>query len=100
MVKPTQHDILECIYDALRELNGQFPPEQRLAAVPETALQGGASRLDSLGLINLLVLIEDGLETRVGRRVALLDERHMAAETGPFRTVQTLAVHIGAALDG
>lgn len=92
------NEILDCIYEAIRELNGQLPPEERLTTAPETVLQGEGAALDSLALINFLVLLEDGVEARLGRRVVLLDERHMAAENGPFRTVETLAAHVTSAL--
>ena len=86
--------ILAVIYDTIREFNGQLPPRQRLACAPETVLVGDGGVLDSLGLINLLVLLEEALSAHVGTRIVLLDELYMSAVNGPFRTVGSLANHV------
>ncbi len=93
---PSESELLESIYETIREFNGQLPPDARLACAPETVLVGDGGVLDSLGLINFLVMLEDSLEAGLGRRVTLLDERYMSAEDGPFRTVRSLARHAAA----
>lgn len=97
-LEPTsgKNEILAAIYDVIREFNGQLPPDRRLVCAPETVLVGDGGVLDSLGLINLLVLLEDVLSAHVGVRVVLLDELHMSAVDGPFRTVGSLANHVAA----
>lgn len=90
--------IFEAVYAAIRESNGLMQPDQRLVCTPETVLLGEEGTLDSLGLINLLVLIEEEVGTRLGRTVTLLDERHMSPG-GPFTTVGSLIRYIEAAVE-
>ena len=54
---------------------------------------GGESNLDSLGLVTLLVDIEDNL-TDQGSHVSLMDEKAMSSERSPFRDVETLVQYI------
>lgn len=93
---PPKSEYLDVIYGAIREINAQMPPDQRLAAAPDTILVGEGGVLDSLGLINLLVLVEEGLSSRTGSTVTLLDERYMGVQDGPFRTVGSLAEYVDA----
>jgi acyl carrier protein len=90
--------VLQAIYQTIAELNGQLPATQQLAAAPETVLVGEKGQLDSLGLINLLVNLEDVLAAAVGRRIKIFDERLLANAQGPMATVGALAEHVAARL--
>jgi len=90
--------VLEAIYQTIGELNDQLPEEERLPASRDTVLMGEKGRLDSLGLINLLVGVEDRLATTLGRRVMVFDETLLADPEGPLSTVGALADHIAAGL--
>jgi hypothetical protein len=89
---------LRAIYQTIVELNRQLPAQQCLAAAPETVLVGEKGQLDSLGLINLLVNLEDNVAATLGRRVKVFDEELLADAKGPMATVGTLAAHIAARL--
>lgn len=89
----TETEILGMVYEVIREFNAQLSPESRLGCSPDTVLVGEAGVLDSLGLINLLVILEDALNERLERRVLLLDEQ-LIREDGPFRTVGALARYV------
>lgn len=54
---------------------------------------GPGSALDSLGLVALLLDIEDELRAR-GHAVVLSDERAMSQTRSPFRTVASLVAYI------
>jgi len=88
---------LRLIYAAVDEINGQLPPEARLAKSPETVLFGDAAVLDSLSFINLLVAIEDRVSRSGGPAIGLLDEVAKNDEKTPLRTLGTVAVFIAAA---
>jgi len=55
------------------------------------ALIGTEARLDSLGLVNLIVLIEEKIQQGFGVGVTLVDERAMSQSKSPFRTLGSLA---------
>jgi acyl carrier protein len=59
------------------------------------SLIGPAAVLDSLGLVTLLVDLEQRLEDEYGLSLTLADERAMSQKHSPFRTVRSLADYIG-----
>ena len=89
--------ILNLIYSAIDEVNPALPPDRQIEKSPETQLFGRGSRLDSLGLVNLVVATEARL-AESGLAVALADERAMSQKQSPFRTVETLCDYIASAL--
>jgi acyl carrier protein len=60
-----------------------------------TRLFGKDGLLDSLGLVNLLMDIEQAVNDRTGLTIALADDRAMSQTRSPFRTIGTLADYIG-----
>ncbi len=84
-------DVLNVVLAAIQDLNEQVEPEQQLEVAPETRLLGRSSKLDSLGLVNLIVLVEEKIGDSFGAAITLADERAMSQERSPFRSVQTLA---------
>ena len=60
----------------------------------DTTIYGNDSRLDSLGLVNLLVTIEQNIEDEFDVSITIADERAMSQKRSPFRTIGTLADYI------
>jgi acyl carrier protein len=58
-----------------------------------SALLGPGALLDSLGLVTLIVDVEQRISDDLRLRVTLADERAMSAASSPFRTVSSLADH-------
>lgn len=87
------------LWSAVDELNLQLRRDQRLAKSTEERLTGEGGRLDSLGLINLLVLTEQRIESEFGCQVMLADDQALAAESSPFATLGTLAEHVRKVLE-
>ena len=56
-----------------------------------TVLLGQDGLLDSLGLVNLLVDVEQTLEEETGTALVIGDDRAVSASHSPFRTVGSLA---------
>ena len=82
------------IINAVKEINEQLPQEQQLAKSTKTVLFGKDGRLDSLGLVNLLVIIEQNIEDEFELNITLADERAMSQKNSPFRTIGSLADYI------
>jgi len=81
--------VLEC----MSRLNEGRRPEDRLEVSPKAAIFGHGSRLDSLGLVTLLIEIEEQLASR-GRSVTLADAHAMSQARSPFRDVPALVRYL------
>jgi acyl carrier protein len=84
---------------ALAGVNLARPDDQQLDVAPTADIFGGRSRLDSLGLVALLIDIEDGLRDE-GVEVTLSDEKAVSQRNSPFRTVPALVAYIKGLADG
>lgn len=86
--------ILKIIYAAIEEINHELPDGERLEMAETTTLYGAGARLDSLGLVNLIVVAEQGLNDEFGRALTLADEKAMSQTRSPFSTVGALATYV------
>lgn len=84
--------VIEIIYASMRKLNNQLPEESKLIEDLNTILVGEGGVLDSLGIITLLVNIEEAIFEKKHLTVVLLDEL-TAIPIGehPFHSVNALA---------
>ncbi len=80
--------VLEGLKDALLQ-RGQSD-----VAEASTRLIGSNSVLDSLGLVTLVIDLEQKIEEQYGVSVTLTDDRAMSQKNSPFQTVQSLADYI------
>jgi len=83
--------VVDAINSAVDDLNEVLNPEEQLAKSSDVALIGQDARLDSLGLVNLIVLVEEKIQQQFGVGITLVDERAMSQSKSPFRTLGTLA---------
>ena len=81
--------VLECV----ARLNEGRRPDDLLDIRPDATIFGHGSRLDSLGLVTLLIEIEEQLAAR-GRAVTLADAHAMSQARSPFRDVPSLVGHL------
>ncbi len=86
--------IQSVVLTALDEVKQQLPPTNQCTLSTDTVLFGRGGVLDSLGLVNLIVAVEQRLEDELGITVVLADEKAMAQQNSPFRTVATLVDYI------
>jgi len=86
--------ILQSIYNSIDSLNTQLPREEQIEKSNSTALFGSGSKLDSLGLINLIVAVEQNIEDEFETCITLADERALSQNQSPFRTVGSLVDYI------
>lgn len=89
-----RNKILALIFSSIDELNSQRGPNNQLSKTEETVIFGKASPLDSLGLVNLVVSLEQAVNDEFDFEITLADERAMSLESSPFKTVSTLADYI------
>jgi acyl carrier protein len=94
MTPPTEQETFRLVCLAIDELNGELPPERRLEKSPETPLFGRDGRLDSLGLVRLIVAVEQVVEDEVSVSVTLADEKALSQRSSPFRTAGALSAYV------
>lgn len=84
----------ELIFEALADHLEQTGSEQPVPVTTDAVLFGEAAVLDSLGLVNVVVGVEEKLLETYGRDIWLTDERALIQAESPYRTVETLARYI------
>ena len=82
---------LELIFAAIKEVNMQQPPEYQLKLNKDEFLISDKSCIDSLGLITLLINIEEKISNKFKKNLNLLDEKLISEENTPFKTLGSLA---------
>jgi hypothetical protein len=86
--------ITQMLFTVIGELNQLRPREEHLTKDLQTPLAGDFGRLDSAGLINLIVLTEQKIAQELGRPILLTDDRTMSQINVVFRTLGSLADYI------
>jgi len=90
-------EIETIVLAALRNVNLARQPDDQLTVSATAPIFGADSPLDSLGLVTLLIDIEEGLGDR-GLEVVLSDAQAMSATRSPFRDVPSLVSYISGRL--
>lgn len=86
--------IEQIVLSAVEELNLQQPDDRQLEFSPDTQLFGRGSKLDSLGLVNLIVMVEEKIMDQLDAVITIADERAMSQKHSPFRTIRSLAEYV------
>ena len=89
-----QDRITALIWDAIDEVNELLPAEVRVPKRDDAVLLGESGALDSFGLVNLVVALEQRIEDEFEVSLTLADEKAMSYSRSPFRTVQTLRDYV------
>lgn len=83
----------------LRVLRDVARPEDMTGPLgPATALFGDDGVLDSVGLVSLVVGVEQAIEEQFGVVLSLADEKALSQRHSPYRTVGSLADYASQAL--
>jgi hypothetical protein len=86
------------ISQAIGRINELRDPDNRIACTEETVLYGSGGVLDSLGLVSLILDVEQAVNERSGANLVLADAQAMAQRHNPFRDVRSLADYVMARL--
>lgn len=85
--------VVSCLREALEQFGGHAGE-----ITEETIIVGPAAVLDSIGVVSLIVDIEQKLEMEHGVSVTLASEKAMSQRSSPFRTAGVLAEHVCATI--
>lgn len=91
---PNVENIVALIFEAFDETNAMLPAEQQLEKTEETALFGPLSPLDSLGLITMIVSIEQKVDEKFGAAIVLAEDGDLFQPDSPLSSVAALAEYI------
>ena len=91
MIKNKINNIVQLSID---EYNDQNNGSHELSNKLEDDLFGGNSHLDSLGLVKLLIIMEQNIEDGFDVSIPIADERAMSQKHSPFRTAGALVDYI------
>lgn len=93
-MKIRAEQIYSVIFNSIGEINSVLPADKHLDKNENTVLYGQKSKLDSLGLVNLIVEVEQRLEDELGISVDLTDEKALSQKNSPFISVKSLTEYI------
>lgn len=97
---PSNEHVIQAIFGAINEVNEQLPKEKKIETSTDTPLFGRLGVLDSLGLVNLIVAVEQRFEEHLGVEITLADEEVMFQQNSPFQSIGTLVDYVTMLLGG
>ncbi len=86
--------IIELIYGTIDEINEHRGPEEQISKTEDIKFLGQNSVLDSLGLVNLIVNLEENINNKFNVSISIVDEKAMSLKHSPFRNVEALADYL------
>jgi acyl carrier protein len=87
-------DAYEIVIASLNEVFAQTGMPAPEALGEDTVLVGNDPALDSLGVVQLIVEVEQRVEQGHNISVTLANDKAMSARNSPFRTVGVLTDHV------
>jgi acyl carrier protein len=88
----SKEDVLTAIGWAIDDLNKEN--KSNISKSPDTNLIGYVSELDSLGLVMLIVKIEQRVYRGFNIHITIADDKAMSQKHSPFKTIDTLANYV------
>jgi acyl carrier protein len=92
-------ELIELISRHLKDLESDLGTPLDNDPDAETALFGEGGRLDSMGLVTLVLDVEQAIQDRFGKAISLADEKAMSQRHSPYATVGSLANYAQSVLD-
>jgi D-alanine--poly(phosphoribitol) ligase subunit 2 len=86
--------IVHIIFAVIDETNAELSADWQIEKSKDAILFGNGGKLDSLGIVNFIVAVEDRVLEELGILITLADEQAMSQRNSPFRTVSSLSTYI------
>ena len=90
----SREEISKIVINCVKQFATESEIRIDLSEGENTRLFGGDAPLDSLGLVSLIVEIEESLENEIGISFVLADEKAMSRRTSPFSRISYLVDYI------
>ncbi|HMO49567.1 MAG TPA: hypothetical protein PKE26_03405 [Kiritimatiellia bacterium] len=89
--------IVTTCYLSILDVRGiPHPPEINR----DTLMFGEGGPIDSMGIVMMVVDVEEAVRAKFGQTVSLADDRAMSQRNSPYRSIGSLTDYIAAQLDG
>jgi acyl carrier protein len=85
---------LDIVIASIQEVFAQTGEDAPGTLGEDTVLVGKDAVLDSLGVVSLIVEVEQRVESEHGASVTLANDKAMSQRNSPFRTVGVLTDHL------
>ena len=86
--------MLELIVKSVQDILNLTDKKLAEGITADTPLVGAGRVVDSIGLVTLIVDVENRVAEHTNRPISLMDDRAMSQTRSPFRTVGTLAEYV------
>ena len=94
------NQITKMVFDAIAELNEQMRDEEKLSiSSDQDVLFGKGGKLDSIGLVSLIVILEDKIIESFGVPITIADEKAISRKRSPFKTIAALSDYISSLIE-
>ena len=91
--------VLDTVIETVRSYRLAVTPDGE-AVTSDSLLFGGEGLLDSIGLVSVVIEVEQKLSDLAGREISLMDDRALSRSRSPFRTPRALAEYAHGQLQG
>jgi acyl carrier protein len=81
-----KNKIKTLIIDSIKEFNLTADDK-----IETEKIYGDGSPLDSMGLVNLIVLLENNIEDVFSKSISLTSEKALSQKRSPFQNIETLS---------
>lgn len=91
----------KAVFNLLLEIIEEYNQENDCPIILEgkdSVIFGEGSSLDSVGLVTLIVEIEERFSNDFDKEISLTDEKAMSRKNSPFRTLEALTEYISGLL--
>ncbi len=89
-----KQQIESLVFAALDTVNARLASERQVPKRLDTLLYGDEGQLDSLGIIDLIAVLEQSVHDEFGITVTLATEEALSQDASPLRSVATLVDHL------
>lgn len=86
--------VLQAVFRAVDVLNQQLMQNEQLEKSRDTRLFGPSGKIDSLGLVNLIVATEQEIEKEFQTSINLAADLDLTEQQNAFETIENLASYI------
>ena len=91
VIEDIENQVEKILFELIEEMNELRPEDQKIAKEKSTQLFGEDGVLDSLEVVNLIVALEQRIQSDLDFAITLADEKAMSQKRNPFRSIESLA---------
>ena len=86
--------ITNLVFSVIDEINKELSKDEHIIKSLDSVIYGSNGQLDSLGLVNFVVAVEQKIEDVFEKSINLADDKAMSERNSPFQTIETFVNYI------